>query len=203
MIKAIVFDIGGVLIGLDLGRCIRAFQEILGYDRITELLDPYHQKGIYGDMEAGILSADDFRSQVLAESRPGCKPSDVDRCMGALLCGIPADTVKTVKELGTRYPLYLLSNNNPIAMALINEEFRCNGIEPETFFKDQFISSEMKLLKPSRAIYDESVRRIGLPAGEILFIDDNEANVQAARDAGLQARLYVPGTKLSTLLADC
>ena len=53
MIKAIVFDIGGVLIGLDLGRCIQAFQDILGYYRITELLDPYHQKGIYGEMEAG------------------------------------------------------------------------------------------------------------------------------------------------------
>ena len=88
-------------------------------------------------------------------------------------------------------------------MNLINQEFRRNGIEPETFFKDQFISSEMKLLKPSREIYDEAVRRIGLPAGEILFIDDNEANVLAARDAGLQARVYVPGTQLSTLLADC
>ena len=203
MVKAIVFDIGGVLIGLNLGRCIHAFQEILGFYRITELLDPYHQKGIYGDMEAGILSADDFRSQVLKDSRPGCKPSDVDRCMGALLCPMTEDTVNTVKELGTRYPLYLLSNNNPIAMALINEEFRRNGIDPESFFTDQFISSEMKLLKPSREIYDEAVRRIGLPAGEILFIDDNETNVQAAREAGLQARLYVPGSKLSTLLADC
>ena len=49
MVKAIVFDIGGVLIDLDPGRCIRAFREILGYERITEILDPCHQKGIYGD----------------------------------------------------------------------------------------------------------------------------------------------------------
>ncbi len=203
MTKAIVFDIGGVLIGLDLGRCIRAFREILGYERITELLDPYHQKGIYGDMEEGILSADEFRSRVLAESRPGCTGADVDRCMGALLAGMDPDTVQTVKELGSRYPLYLLSNNNPIAMRLIYDLFRENGIEPETTFKDQFISCEMRLLKPSRAIYEEAVRRIGLPAGEILFIDDSENNVEAAREAGLQARLFVRGTALSLLLADC
>ena len=56
MVKAVVFDIGGVLIGLDLDRCIRAFRENLGYERITELLDPCHQKGIYGDMEAGLIT---------------------------------------------------------------------------------------------------------------------------------------------------
>lgn len=201
MIKAIVFDIGGVLIGLDLARCIDAFENILGFYRITELLDPYHQKGIYGEMEAGRLSGDEFRTLVLSESKPGSKPSDVDRCMGSLLTGMTQDTVETVKELATRYPLYLLSNNNPIAMPIITGMFRENGIGPETF-KGQFISSEMRLLKPSREIYEAMVKGIGLPAGEILFIDDNDVNVEAARAAGLQARLYVPGTRLSTLLAD-
>ena len=38
------------------------------------------------------------------------------------------------------------------------------------------------------------MRRIGLPAGEILFIDDNRENVEGARAVGLQARLFVPGT---------
>lgn len=203
MIKAIVFDIGGVLIGLDLDRCIRTFKEVLGFDRITELLDPYHQKGIYGEMEAGTLSADEFRAEVLKDSRPGCQPEDVDRCMYSLLTVMDPDTVQTVKRLAGRYPLYLLSNNNPIAMSRILEMFRENGLAPETTFRDQFISSEMKLLKPSREIYEESVRRTGLPAGEVLFIDDNETNVLAAREAGMQARLFVPGEKLSQLLADC
>ena len=152
-------------------------------------------------MEAGRITGEEFRTLVLADSRPGAQPSDVDRCMGALLTGMTQDTVDTVKELATRYPLYLLSNNNPIAMPIITGMFRENGLGPETF-KGQFISSEMRLLKPSREIYEATIEGIGLPAGEILFIDDNEANVMAAREAGLQARLYVPGTRLSTLLAD-
>jgi putative hydrolase of the HAD superfamily len=203
MIKAIVFDVGGVLIGLDMGRCINSFRQVLGFDRITEILDPYHQKGVYGEMEEGLVSADAFRAAILAESRPGCKPADVDFCMGSLLVGMTPDAVNTVKDLATRYPLYLLSNNNPIAMGLINEMFRENGIEPETTFRDQFLSYQMKLLKPGRAIYEASIARIGLPANEILFIDDNDTNVKAAREAGMKARLFVPGTSLAALLADC
>jgi hypothetical protein len=39
MVKAIVFDLGGVLIDLDFDRSVRAFREILGYEKITEILD--------------------------------------------------------------------------------------------------------------------------------------------------------------------
>ena len=203
MAKAIVFDIGGVLVGLNMEACIRAFRERLGFGRITELLDPCHQKGMYGEMEEGKVSADDFRAYVLSESRPGCRPEDVDLAMKALLSGITEDTVETVKDLRARYPLYLLSNNNAISMGHINALFREKGIEPETTFRDTFLSYQMRLMKPSRAIYDEAARRIGLPPEEILFIDDNLVNVQAAQEAGWQARLYVPGEKLSALLKDC
>ena len=203
MAKAIVFDIGGVLIGLNMDACIRAFRERLGFERITELLDPCHQKGIYGEMEEGKVSADDFRAYVLSESRSGCRPEDVDLAMKALLSGIPEDTVKTVKDLAARYPLYLLSNNNAISMGHINALFRERGIEIETTFRDAFLSYQMCLMKPSRAIFDEAARRIGLPPEDLLFIDDNLVNVQAAQEAGWQARLYVPGEKLSALLKDC
>lgn len=202
MIKAIVFDIGGVLINLDMDGCIRAFRENLGFERITQLLDPYHQKGVYGDMEAGKVSADEFRAEILQGSRPGSKPEDVDRSMYALLAGMEPDTVETVKGLAGRYPLYLLSNNNPISMGHILRMFRDYGIDPDATFREQFISCEMKLLKPSPRIYAEAVARVGLPAKEILFIDDNDTNVEAARKAGLQARVYVAGSKLSVLLSD-
>ena len=202
MVKAIVFDIGGVLVDLDLKRCIRAFREILGFERITELLDASHQKGIYGEMEAGRLSAQRFRECILAESRPGCTGADVDRAMAALLMGVPETTAQVVKDLSARYPLYLLSNNNPISMARTYELFRGVGIHPETAFRGQFISCEMKLMKPTQECYREVQRRIGLPAGEILFVDDNQTNVDAALQAGWQARYYEPGTSLQSLLAD-
>ena len=192
-----------MLIGLNMSRCIQAFRSILGFERITELLDPYHQKGIYGDLEAGVLTPQHFRELILAESRPGCVPADVDRAMHALLVPeIDPRTLAAVKNLGSRYPLYLVSNNNPISMSHIRQVFLANGLGPDTF-QGEFISSEMKMMKPSAAFYEEVVRRIGLPAGELLFVDDNAANVEGARAVGIEARHFIPGTDLGVLLADC
>lgn len=203
MVKAIVFDIGGVLIDLDVPRCIRAFQDGMGFARITELLDPCHQKGIYGDLEQGILDADHFRDLILAESRPGCKRSDVDECMGALLAGVNPRTAAVVSGLKGRYRLYLASNNNPISMPRCEACLAQNGLAVPETFQGKFVSSELKILKPSPAFYQAVIDGIGLPAGEILFIDDSAANVAAAREAGMQARLFVPGSDLGILLSDC
>lgn len=203
MVKAILLDIGGVLIGLDLGRCIGAFKETLGFDRITELLDPCHQKGIYGELEAGRLSAAHFRELILAESRPGSRPEQVDECMAALLTGMAEDTVETVRDLSTRYPLYLVSNNNPISMVRCREILRESGVPTEKYFKGEFISADMCLMKPSREFYQAVISRLGLPPEEILFVDDSPANVEGARALGIQARLLLQGARLSTLLADC
>ena len=198
MTKAIVFDIGGVLITLDLERGIRAFREELGYERITQLLDPSHQKGIFGDMEGGIISADEFRARVLEESRPGCTAEDVDRCVLSILNEVIPETAAAVRSVYGKYPLYLLSNNNPIGMKGCLERMERAGIGG--LYEDMFISSDMKMMKPSREFYLEAVRRIGLPPEEIVFIDDSLVNVQAARAVGIDARWLEPGMPLSQLL---
>ena len=204
MPKAIVFDIGGVLIGLNMGRCIEAFRTGLGFERITQLLDPYHQKGVYGELEGGKVSEQHFKEFVIAESRPGTTPQDVEWAMGQLLIEkMDPRTVQAVKSLVDKYPLYLLSNNNPISMRHCLRVLKENGLDPDTTFKGQFISSDLKLMKPSAEFYNYAVRSIGLPPQEILFIDDNKANVDGARAVGIDARLYTPGTDLGLLLSDC
>lgn len=200
MIQAIVFDLGGVLVDLDLEACTRAFLDILGYRRITQLLDPCHQKGIYGDMEAGLITADEFRRRVLAESRPGSRPEDVDRCMAALLAGMAPEKVTLLQELSARYPLYALSNNNDISMARFHTLFDELGLDWRNIFREEFISSRMKMTKPSREIFEEAVRRIGVPPGDILFIDDSQRNVDGARSVGIKSALYRPGTDLKACI---
>lgn len=196
MTKAIVFDMGGVLIDLDPPACIKAFKEILGFDRITELLDPFHQKGIYGELEGGKLTTDEFRAAVLAESRPGSRPEDVDRCMDAMISGMEPYKADLLRELSQKYPLYLLSNNNEIARIRYHKLLEDLGLDWRSVFQEEFCSFQMKMLKPSPEIFREAVRRIGLPPEEILFVDDSKTNVEAACSVGIHAVLVPQGEDL-------
>lgn len=199
-IKAIIFDMGGVLVDLDIEDCKRAFKEYLGYEKIDELIDPCHQKGIYGDLEEGKLSGDEFRKLVLAESRPGSVAEDVDRAMWHILTGIEPYKAQLLKRLSDSYDLYLLSNNNEVCLPRSRAMFAEAGTPMETLFKKCFYSFEMKALKPSEAFYKAVVAEIGLPAEQMFFIDDSQKNVDGAIAAGLPAVYYQPGTDLEALI---
>ena len=200
--KAIIFDMGGVLVDLDLEDCKRAFKEDLNYYGIDEILDPCHQKGIWGDLEEGMLSAEDFRKIVLADSRPDAQPEDVDKAMWRILSGIAPYKAELLKKLAKKYDLYLLSNNNSICLPCSAGMFDEVGAPLEEVFKKCFYSFEMKALKPSEKFYKAVIEQIGLPGEQMLFIDDSQKNVDGAIAAGLPAVYYQPGTDLSALLAD-
>ena len=54
----------------------------------------------------------------------------------------------------------------------------------------RLISSEEKLIKPTREIYDRFCAKFGLKAEECVFTDDREVNVEGARAAGMKAILF-------------
>ena len=199
-IKAIIFDMGGVIVDLDIEDCKRAFKEYLGYYKIDELIDPCHQKGIYGDLEEGKISGDEFRRIVLQDSDPGALAENVDKAMWHILTGISPYKVEMLKRLSESYDLYLLSNNNPVCLPRAKAIFEGAGIPLEKIFRRCFYSFEMKALKPSETFYKAVVREIGIPAEQMFFIDDSQKNVDGAIAAGLPAVYYEPGTDLEALI---
>ena len=80
--------------------------------------------------------------------------------------------------------------------------FEDAGIPLENIFRKCYFSYEMKALKPSETFYRNVVSDIGLPAEQMLFIDDSKKNVEGALASGLPAVYYEPGTDLSAMLAE-
>lgn len=200
MIKAIIFDMGGVLIDLNFQRCLNAFLD-LGFEQIKEMLDPCHQKGAFMDMEAGKITDEEFYDICISSSKPGTTREDVKGCFRAFVEGMEQYKVDLLIELEKSYDLYMLSNNNPIGMSIYYPLFEEMGF-PLTNFKDLFISSDMKMLKPHQDIYQEAIRRIGINPSEMLFIDDSQTNVDAARAEGMNAALFVQGDDLRKFVYD-
>ena len=191
---------GGVLVDLDIEDCKKAFKEYLGYYRIDEIIDPCHQKGIYGDLEEGKLSAEEFRRIVLSESRPGSSGDDVDRAMWHILVGVEPYKIDMLRRLSESYDLYMLSNNNAICLPRSRQIFADAGAPLEEIFKKCYFSFEMKALKPSEAFYKAVMEDIGIDPADMLFIDDSQKNVEGSIRAGLPAVYYEPGTDLEALL---
>ena len=202
MKKAIIFDMGGVLVDLDLEDCKKAFIENLGFNEINVILDPCHQKGIIGDMEEGLVSGDEFRAYVLERSNPGMDPHLVDESLWRILRSIAPEKIELLKRLSKKYDLYMLSNNNPVCLPHAVTMFEEAGFPMYEGFKKCYMSFEMKALKPSEKFYKAVVEDIALPAEQMLFIDDSQKNVEGAVAAGLPAVYYQPGTDLASMLAE-
>lgn len=193
---------GGVLVDLDMDACRNAFKYDLGFDEIEQILDPCHQKGVIGDLEEGRITGDEFRDYVIAGSRPGVTYEDVNQAFYKILVGIAPYKIDMLRKLSQKYDIYMLSNNNEVAIKRSREMFEEGGFSMDSDFKKCYLSYQMKMLKPSEGFYKAVISDIGLPASEMVFIDDSQRNVDAAVAAGLPAIYYKPGSDLSQLLAD-
>ena len=203
MIKAIFFDMGGVLLPLYLDRCVKAYREIAGFKDIDQYLDPCHQHGFFLDMEAGRIDLDTFIAECLKHCAPGTTRETILHCHDQFF-GTPApDTVALVKELGQKYDVFLLSNNNALSMLLHIPNFESAGLPLDKSFKKMFLSHEMKLLKPDPEIYLQAIAGSGHKADECLFIDDSQKNIDGALAVGMHAVLLPPGASLrETVMAN-
>ena len=197
MIKAIVFDMGGVIVRLDMDRCIRNFKELAGFEDIEEYLDKFHQKGFISDLEEGKTRPEDFYRECLEHSRPGTTVETAQYCFCSLLDGLEEDSLDLIRSLRGRYDLYVLSNNNPVSRGYFREMMKKEGLDTEEVFTKEFYSYELKMLKPSREIYERVIEGVGRKPEEILFIDDARDNIEAASALGITTLWLRPGMDIA------
>jgi len=69
-----------------------------------------------------------------------------------------------------------------------------NNLGVEEFLKGSVISGDVGIRKPDREIYETFIQSSGYKIEEILFIDDREMNVDAARGLGIESVMFKPET---------
>ena len=201
MIRNVVFDLGGVLVGLDLARCQAAFRAI-GLEAVGQLIDPCHPNAMMGRLEHGEISW----AETCEEMRrmTGNRTVTDDEIAGALcafLTEVPVEKLRAIERLRQRgIRTYVLSNNNPVGMAAIRRLCAVDGRTMEAYFDKIYVSCEMKLLKPSPEIFRAMLADSGMRAEETLFIDDSERNVAAACALGFETWCPKNGEDFTPLL---
>lgn len=100
--------------------------------------------------------------------------------------GLIAGTVEIARALKARgMPLYLLSNCSAETFPLVVARYDFPAL-----FDGLVISGEIRLLKPDAAIYRHLLDGFGLTAEGCLFVDDVEANIDAAARLGFATHLF-------------
>lgn len=200
ILKNIIFDLGGVLLDLDMERCFNAFEQA-GLTDVRRWLTGTNELGFFSDYECGRISTEAFRRQLRSRLAATVTDEETDRIWNSMLVSIPQEKQALLEELTRHYRLFLLSNTNELHWQHCTEHvFRANGKDVLSCFDQTFLSFRMGMAKPDVEIFSTVVREAGLEASETLFIDDAPANCTAAGQAGLHALHYRPGTGLRQLL---
>ena len=193
-IKSIIFDLGGVLYDIDLKRSVKAF-EALGLENFDELYSLKEQTELFDKLETGKIGRGDFIKHLQKHLSHISDAEKILDAWRALLIDMPQENIDILKLLRKNYKLYLLSNTNEIHIEAINKYLTQNrGLNDiKALFEKAYLSYEIGLRKPGVEIYKYVLQDSDLNPGETLFIDDSEANIKGAEEAGIYG-LYKPRT---------
>jgi putative hydrolase of the HAD superfamily len=185
--KAILFDFGNVIINIDVEKAILAFSELTFKSpaRVNQL---FADAEVFKKYETGYYSDDEFRDVIRQILSYPLNDQEIDQAWNSLLLDVPKKRLDFLEYIKMKYPIYLLSNTNNIHIEQCKQYFRTKFGIPnfETIFSETFLSYKMGLWKPDYKIYDAAISKIGCKPEEILFLDDNQDNIDAATDLGIQ-----------------
>lgn len=198
-IKNIVFDLGGVLIDLDFKNGTNGLQKA-GFTNAKEQLLAFERESIFQRFELGEMTENEFRNAIRKNSIVTLTDTEIDNLWNQILLEIPRKKLELILDLRGKYRVYLLSNTNPIHWNYIrNNAFNYRGFRVNDYFEKTFLSFEMHLAKPDKAIFEKMLQDANLLPEETLFIDDMEVNCKAAEELGIQAYHYHIGDDLNKI----
>ncbi|MCU0431028.1 MAG: HAD family phosphatase [Cytophagaceae bacterium] len=191
-VNHLVFDFGAVIIDIDVPLTYRAFARLS--NRSEQEVQHLFESGAYRDYEIGKLSDEAFRQLIREALGASFSDATIDEAWNTLLIGVPDSRIQLLKQLAQHYHVHLLSNTNPIHIRECTRIIeRQHGIANfRTLFEKSYMSYEIGLLKPHHEIYQYVLRDLNAQPGQVLFLDDNEANVREAAALGIHARKITP-----------
>jgi putative hydrolase of the HAD superfamily len=200
MIRAIVFDFGGVLATDTVVR-----QRLAGFDRLLgwEAGALYHQ--LYGghawrQVSTGAWDVARFWAEAGApyEAKLPAAVQDEFRHYCDPFFGEPLDpaTVTLARQLSRRYLVALLSNATPLLAERLAAEPDLHGL-----FSAVVISALAGVRKPEARAFALVCHHLGLPPAACVMIDDKERNTAAARAAGMAAIRHLDAERTRSELA--
>ena len=194
VLKAIIFDLGNVIIPFDFKRAYARLEPLCKYPT-DEIRSRLRTTGVVQRFETGQMDARCFVQEFSAALDISITYDEFCELWSCIFLPEPLMPEWLLESLARRYPLLLLSNTNPIHISMVRSNYPLLR-----HFRDAVLSHEVCAAKPSPQIYREAVRRAGCEAGECFFTDDIQLYVDAARELGMQAVQFQSAAQIESEL---
>ncbi len=200
-IEAIIFDLGGVIIEVDmnypydvfLNKSPRSNQELL-----LEL------RAIARCYEIGEIDNQKFISTVKNIIAIDYTDQEIKDIWNGMLGEIPKELGDILHKVKREKKTFILSNTNPIHVQEMEKRFKrsISKYSLESLFDKIYYSHKIGLHKPDPQIFEYVITENNLNPAKTLFIDDNVDNINSAHNYGLQVFHMNPPMMLPTLFAE-
>ena len=201
LLRNIIFDLGGVLLDLDVQKTFDAFEK-MGLTKEVMMKRYNKEENFFLQFEKGQISAKEFRASLRKMIGNSVSNEKIDYAWNEMLRGFKKDTIRLLSDLSGKYPLYLLSNTNEIHLPFYSEQFRetSGGTTLKKYFIETYYSHIIGTRKPEPESFRYVLKDADLEPTETLFIDDFEENCTTAREIGLIAHQLKPDENLRDVL---
>lgn len=149
------------------------------------------------EFDAGALSPDDFWSDALGRPATAEEVERLEALDAAQWGHLNPATAAVLDDLQGEGARLAVLSNMPAGMS---RRYTAHASWAPRFDR-LFFSGQLRMTKPDRRIFDHVAEELGAPAEDIVFIDDNEANIAAAQALGFRTVHHEPGTDLRAELA--
>lgn len=186
-IKTIIFDLGGVIITLEQSQAVHRFEE-LGLKDASQRLNAYTQSGIFGDLEHGLITEEDFCRELGKMVGHEVSMEQCEYAWQGYAKDVPMRNLEALTRLRREgYRVLLLSNTNPFMMTWVeSDRFDGHGHPISAYFDKCYLSYKLRMMKPSEEIFRYVLTAERILPEETLFVDDGNRNVATASLLGMR-----------------
>ena len=202
-IKNIIFDLGGVIINLDVPKTINSFVN-LGFTNFSSLYTQANQISAFDAFDKGTISPNDFFKELKNVLNTDIDRKELITAWNAMLLDFPEHRLRVLQQIKKQYRTFLLSNTNETHVTAFEQILQQqHGISNlNNYFEKVYYSCRVKMRKPDSEIFKHVLSENNLIAEETVFIDDSEQHIKGALKLGIQAFLLDKEKDIVVLLKE-
>ena len=196
LLRAVIFDIGRVIVKLDLSRAIEGLSHGISLSP-TELWSAIEKDPRWHDWQEGRISAHDWYLHITKRLGSPLRFEGFREAWNRTLDPVPLQSDDLFASLAKKHQLALLSNTDPIHVAHLESNFSFFQFFPRPA---RIYSCAVGASKPAPVIFQAALKAVKTPASQAVFIDDILEYVQVARSLGLHGIQYLNPAELRSEL---